>query len=417
MIVGGLEVSVFGRNPIVSPFDILFALVMLLFIWRSIFGTFTFDFSDTTVLFLSSMFMLTELTSITFNLREIPRGVLAIKIFAIGYLSYVLFVSAIRRAEDVQRILFGLILWGSTIAVLLIYHYVNDWASIIGQDATSEVKGEIGIDIGQSNYLAALLVPILPIAVAGAFSGRRLHRIVGGVCAALILAGLLITMSKGAIIALLVGWLCAMPMLWRAGAKLRHALVLLGVLGCFILLALWVAPDLIVSYFERVLFRFDTPDFARLDLWKVAWEVFAAHPLLGIGPGSIYLYNRQFAIEVLYTHNFVLNTLAELGLAGGVSFFLLLWVLVRRSYRLCLSSLRDAKLNPIALGLFVGLLSTLAHGLVEPTFQGQQYVVIFWICMALIYLYQRILEQSALAPASNPILQGAQLTPDYGVRS
>jgi O-antigen ligase len=301
--------------------------------------------------------------------------------------------------------------------VLLIYHYVNDWASIIGQDATSEVKGEIGIDIGQSNYLAALLVPILPIAVAGAFSGRRLHRIVGGVCAALILAGLLITMSKGAIIALLVGWLCAMPMLWRAGAKLRHALVLLGVLGCFILLALWVAPDLIVSYFERVLFRFDTPDFARLDLWKVAWEVFAAHPLLGIGPGSIYLYNRQFAIEVLYTHNFVLNTLAELGLAGGVSFFLLLWVLVRRSYRLCLSSLRDAKLNPIALGLFVGLLSTLAHGLVEPTFQGQQYVVIFWICMALIYLYQRILEQSALAPASNPILQGAQLTPDYGVRS
>jgi hypothetical protein len=65
----------------------------------------------------------------------------------------------------------------------------------------------------------------------------------------------------------------------------------------------------------------------------------------------------------------------------------------------------------------VGFLSTLAHGLVEPTFPGQQYVVIFWIFTALVYLYQRLVEQSELAVAIAPIPLSTQLKPNDGVHT
>jgi O-antigen ligase len=416
MILGGSEIPIFGRKPVVAPFDILFLAVLFLFLYRGVVGGFSLNFRDRPVFYLALVFMFIQVISFLFNLRDVPRGFLGVKVFVFGYLSYVFCLSAVKRTKDVERILCGLVLWGATLSALLIYYYITDWSSIIGQQAGNETKSEIGIAIGRSNYLAALLVPILPLAIASTFAHCRSLRIRAGICAGLIFAGLLITMSKGALLSLVAGSVCASPMLWRAGVRLWHAIVILGAAVSFLLLSLLIFPDLLSVTYDMFSSSLGTPDFARLDLWKVGWQVFAMHPLFGVGPNAVYLYNRQFAIDDLYTHNFILNTLSELGLTGGLAFFLLLGVLLRRSYRLCLSTLADPKLKPIALGLFVGFLSTLAHGLVEPTFPGQQYAVIFWMCMALVYLHQRQIEQSALANIIVPVPLGYPLTPGYGLR-
>ena len=415
LILGGSGIPIFGRKPILSPFDILFVAALLLLLWRSVLGTFTFNLSDKPVFYLAVAFAFGQVISFLLNLLDVPRGFLALKVFTFGYLSYVICVSTAKRAADVHRIMFSLIVWGATLSSILIYYYISDWSLIIGQETGNEMKGEIGIAIGKSNYLAALLVPILPLAIAGVFTGRRSFRIGAGISVGLILAGLLITMSRGAFLSLAVGLLCASPMLWRAGVRAWHAIAVLVTTAGLFLLAFVVVPDLAFAAYDMVSSKLGAPDFARLDLWKVAWQQFAAHPLFGIGPNAVYLYNKQFAIEDLYTHNFILNSLSELGLTGSVPFFLLLGVLIWRSYRLCLLTIADQKLAPIALGLFVGFLSTLAHGLVEPTFQGQQYAVIFWIFMALVYLYQRLAEQSAPMPAVKAVARGTHLTPDYGL--
>jgi O-antigen ligase len=418
LIPEGMAVSIFGRTPVISIFDIALLAIVLYLVFRGVVGKFSFDLSDKPVLLLSLAFLITQLTSLLFSLRDVQRGFLAVKVFTFGYLTYLLCVSTLKCTRDVQRVVLGLIVWGGTVGLLLVYYYLTNWSSTVGQEANYEAKGEIGIAMGRSNYLAALLVPILPVAIAGLFSYRRFLRIAIGVCVGLILVGLLITMSKGAFLSIVIGSLCAGPMIWKAGLKLRHAAIFLAAVVCFFLLVLLIAPDLLIFNYGMLLYRLDAPDYSRLELWKVAWEAFVTHPLFGIGPNSMYIYNRQFADDVLYSHNFILSTLSELGLAGGVSFFLLLGVLIRRSYRLCLSTLADPKLKHIALGLFVGLLSTLAHGLVEPTFPGQQYEVIFWICMALVYVYQQILKKSVLAGTADANLLPAQLTlSNSGVRS
>jgi O-antigen ligase len=374
----------------ISLFDITLIVLVSFLIFCSLFGTFTFNFSDKRLLWLSVAFVLAQLITLLFNLKDVQRGLLAVKVFTFGYLSYLLCISLIKRYDDLQRIIFSLVVWGATVGVLLIYHYLMDWSSIIGQQASYVTKSEIGISMGRSNYLAALLVPLLPIAIAALFSVRRMQKIIVAMCVGLIVIGLAITMSKGAFGALLVGFFCALPLIFKAGFRLRHAAVCVAVLFFLLCLGELLAPDLLAFNYEMVAFRVAQPDFTRIDLWKTAWEVFLRHPFLGIGPNAIYIYNYQFVVDDLYTHNFILNSLAEMGLFGSLPFFLIVGILMRRSYRLCVSTITNPRVKHLTVGLFVSLLATLLHGLVEPTFQGQQYAVIFWTCVALIYLLHRI---------------------------
>jgi O-antigen ligase len=208
--------------------------------------------------------------------------------------------------------------------------------------------------------------------------------------------GLLITMSKGAILSLVLGTVCATPLFYKAGVKFRHLLIFLLVIVLFFLI---VPTDLVATNYDMFVYRTDNPDLNRVDLWNIAWKEFVRNPILGVGPYCIYIYNRQYAIDDLYTHNFILNELADLGLVGAIPFILLVVVLVRLSYKACVSASTDLRSRWMSIALFVGLLSTLIHGLVEPTFPGREYSVVFWVYISLIALYARsgsTLNQPAL---------------------
>lgn len=394
MIPEGLEVPVFGRVPIVSPFDILLMAVVCFLGCCALFGSFTPNFGDRYIFWLCIFVILAQLFTLLFNLRDVQRGFLAIKVFIFGYICYLLCTSLIKRTDDVQKILIGLMLWGAAVGTLLVYHYLTDWASVVGEKAGYVAKGEIGISMGRSNYLAALLLPILPIAVSILFSKSRIQKFLAVICATLILLGLAITMSKGAIGSLAVGSICSFPIFWKAGLRLKHLLFCAFILGSLMMIGEWLVPSLLAFNYEMIVYRLNQPDFTRIDLWKTAWTVFLNHPLLGIGPNAIYIYNYQYVVDDLYSHNFILNTLAEMGILGSIPFFVLLVALIRRSYHLCISTINDPKLKFITVALFVGFISTLIHGMVEPTFQGQQYSGIFWIYVALTYLLQHSTNDS-----------------------
>ena len=66
----------------------------------------------------------------------------------------------------------------------------------------------------------------------------------------------------------------------------------------------------------------------RGDLWSEAWVMFQDHPLFGSGLGS---FTDRY---LTYPHNLVLQTAAELGLAGLASLTLILLICIRRSISL-----------------------------------------------------------------------------------
>lgn len=384
MLSEGYVIPVFGRMPNLSLFDILLPITVMYLIVRNFLGDYYRGFYDKTVLYLAVAYLLANLLSMLVNYRDVLRGFVAIKIFAFGFLTYWVLSATIRSKLSLERATVTLVVWGAVIGIMLLYRFVEDWSSLIGPQAGYEAKDQIGIyEWARSNYLASLLVPILPVAAGIALARRGVQRLLMISMIGLMGLGLLITMSKGAIFSLVAGTVCAIPMLYKAGLRSRHLLAFLAIIAVFILV---VPADLIAANYDMIVYRADNPDLKRLDLWMIAWKEFLHNPVLGVGPYCIYIYNRQFAVDDLYTHNFVLNALADLGLVGAIPFIMLIVTLVRRSYKSCLAMSVDLRFRWISIGLFVGLISTLIHGLVEPTFPGREYSVVFWVCASLILL-------------------------------
>lgn len=70
----------------------------------------------------------------------------------------------------------------------------------------------------------------------------------------------------------------------------------------------------------------DASFMSRLDAWKIAWDIFIANPIAGIGLGGFNQY-ASFEITTMmkYPHNIFLEVLCELGLIGFSLFILLLF--------------------------------------------------------------------------------------------
>ena len=396
LFADGTAISIAGRTPTVLLFDLLLPLVVAYMLAQNLLGTRHWNFRDKAVLTLGSCYFFAQLLSLLFNLQDIARSVLLIKVTFFGFLIYWVVIARNRSATDLEWTTSSLIAWGGVVGFILLYRFVTDWSTVIGPTASYDVK-DLGISMGRSNYLAALLVPIFPLALAVATAAAGWRKLMPIIAAFAMAIGLLITFSKGAALGLLGAAVISVPVLLKNGVAIRHILFSIVIATAF----LWMMPrNLVLSNYEMIVYRLHTPDLERPDLWRVAWHEFVQHPIVGIGPNCIYIYNRQFAIDVLHTHNFVLNWLAELGVLGSVPFFAIMGVFIRRAYRLCFTPNTVPGASRVAIGLYVGLLATLLHGLVEPTFQGPQYSAVFWFLAALIFLYEPGHGISNLRPVS-----------------
>jgi len=393
MLPEGLAISIAGRTPTVTFLDVLLPVVSLYILARNCLGPPYFGFADKKIFLLGWGILFVNLLSLLGNLRDIPRGVFALKVFAFGLIIYWILLATISTERGLERAASILVVWGGVLGLLLAYQFFSDWSSVFGPVASYDAKQEIGLSMGKSNYLAAILVPILPVGLALSVSRKGSQRTGLLLAAGAMSLGLLITMSKGALLSLILGSLVSAPLLLKAGLKLKHLFLILIAMG---LSAAVLPRDLLLANYDMFAYRIDNPDVGRLQLWILSWKVFLQNPLLGVGPGAIYLYNQRIGIDELYSHNSLLNMFSELGLAGGFPFLLLLGNFLRRSYRLCTSTISQGSRKYLPLGFFIGLVSTLLHGMVEPTFQGQQYTVVFWAIVALVHLHgEALLKYSA----------------------
>lgn len=382
----GFSISYAGRTPSVTFFDLALVLVCTFLAWETLFGDYQFDVGEKRLFHLAVLYFFFLMFSTLLHMGDVLRGFNAARVFIFGFVVYIACVSLIKSRHDLRLVVNGLIVWGSTVGFLLAYQFFYHWQFDLSLAPSYDAKNEISLSMGRSNYVAAMLVLILPIAFANLAEKKRWARLKPVVAIALIMLGLLITASKGAFIAIAAGFILSLPFLRKAGLKPWQLLIFgMAALGYLLIL-----PGHLIEYnYEMILFRLYSPDLTRYHLWVIAWGQFLQHPFFGVGPGNIYLYNLRAGEQDLYTHNYILGSLAELGIVGAIPFFLMLGVLVKNAYRVCIRSFVTNPHSYVPLALFIGLICTLVHGLVEPTFVGEQYAVVFWACMGLVTIFDR----------------------------
>jgi O-antigen ligase len=369
LLLGGISVHVGGSEPVVLYFDlVLVCWLVYEVVWNGFFP----NFSDWIVR-LGAFWIFSGLVSTLVNLNDVSRGLVAIKIFGFGMLVYVL---AIKAPPSVLSIS----LWGGVVGALLLSNYER--VQYGTYDGPAGLKDEIGMIMGRSNYIASILVLLLPLAVASGFlhKGKKRWLFVG--CTMLMLSGLIATMSRGAMLSITLSTVVSTPLLWKIGVRMKHLLAAMAVVGLVIVL---LPNDLLGTNIKLVTYRLANPDQTREDLMKATWNTFKDHPVLGTGPGQLTgMLRRQVSLPdqnvgFMNGHNLILDALAENGIASGIALLSMVGIALRRAWLLAVK-----RSNALDVALWVGLLAGVMHEMVEASFEGQQFLVVFWTLVALI---------------------------------
>lgn len=242
------------------------------------------------------------------TLATLPRYGPNVFLFFIVY-------TAIRERRHVVWLLVAFVV-GSTIAALY---------GIARPPSQTSLRGDrIGGIVGDPNELASVLIVglVLAVTLAGILRRHTLARGATAAAAVLLLLGVLLTLSRGGLLALVVVMIVAIfnAGRWRPAAVLLAVLAVAGAVGYFSAFASPVARARVTTAGTGS---------GRTGLWTIGWRMVEAHPVHGIGAGnfavsSVHYLLRPGTIPSDYlvvdipqvAHNVYLQLLAETGVIG-----------------------------------------------------------------------------------------------------
>lgn len=254
--------------------------------------------------------------------------------------------------------------------------------------------------IGEQNRFAQVLAVLIPLSAGLAFAAPARQRWVYWTATALIFAGVLLTFSRGVLVALVL----VLPFALVFGfLRLRHFAVaatcgaLLLVVMPFMIAMPYLADrvasigDVFLQFTGMApggLRNIDGASRGRITSMQATGLLFLDHPLLGAGPGMAAQNYAKYAQLVggkvrattRRAHNLYLEQAAETGVIGLFAFLGVLWMVLH-----ALNDTRhrtqysDRELWGLACGLQLGVLVYMTTSL----FLHASYVRYFWLLLAL----------------------------------
>lgn len=245
-----------------------------------------------------------------------------------------------------------------------------------------------------ANVLGGGLVLILPLALAcmssAAWQGARgaarvFAQVLAGLIAALMTATLVLTQSRGALVALVMGLALFALLRLRWG---RYALPALIVLACL---------SVVLAGPAQVYSRVVTPELRdvferRIEVWSRAIYAAQDFPLTGIGLGTFvkvipilypYFLHGPDA-QVGHAHNLFLQVAADLGLPGLIAYLAFLMGGIAAAWRLW--RIRSAPgWSTLGAAFLATYTVLLVHGLVDAVTWGTKPAFVQWMIAGLVF--------------------------------
>jgi putative inorganic carbon (hco3(-)) transporter len=330
-----------------------------------------------------------------------------------GLLLFLLVLNAVRTPQMLHRIAWVLIVAGSILGALSVlqeatHTYGNDYGGFAqvdrvdtgggfntGDNALGQknLRPRLGGPIGSENRYAQIMVVLLPLAVLRAWRERRLRRrIFAGAASLLILAGILLTFSRGAAVALALVFLA---MLAFGVLPVRRFVVVLAAATAVVFV---FVPDYVVrlnslqgvkSLESSQPGQVDSALRGRQTENLAAFNTFLDHPIIGVGPGVYFTeYSQRYANELNLrylaserrAHSLYLETAADTGALGLLAFLAMVGATL---YHLRRAATHWRRRRPdhalLADSFFFALLGYLGTAL----FLHLSYQRYFWVVLAL----------------------------------
>ena len=295
---------------------------------------------------------------------------------------FIVIVNVVRTEARLKGLLFLAI----ASAVWLSVDAINDFRLGLATVEGYRVGGRgVGI-FGNTNDMALHLVTVLPISIALMFGSRAIVvRLIYGVSAALMLAGIVLSYSRGAFIALLV---VLVFLAIKIGRRNRLGITV-GILFLAIGFLLFAPGDYLVrllSIFIPSLDPVGSADARRAELFR---SIFVAlrHPLLGIGMGN---WGPQMSYRGLVTHNAYTQVAAETGLAALACYLMFILTPLRKLGQIARETFEtrgNTSFYYLSVGLQAGLISYLVSSFfLSVAFNWYVYYLVgYAVCLRRLY--------------------------------
>ncbi|MFW5648913.1 MAG: O-antigen ligase family protein [Candidatus Alkaliphilus sp. MAG34] len=294
-------------------------------------------------------------------------------------------VNIVKDKNIAKNVIKLLILITFIISLHGIYQYIvgveipSSWYD----SAESGMRTRVFSIIGSPNILGGLLVLVFPITLAFGFNEiKPFKKIIYFLMTMSMMLCLVFTFSRGAWLAF-----CFVAVVFAILKDKR--LIIPIVIGVIVLVI--ALPEI----GNRMLYMFSPVYFAssakggRIIRWVQAIETIKTGPLLGVGLGR---YGGATAMRYIpgsvYTDNFYLKTMAEMGVVGFIAFIFMLYRVVIESLK-TIRYAEDSDTTNISIGIFTGLLGVLAHNLVENVFEVPMMTSYFWLLAAIMILFNK----------------------------
>lgn len=322
--------------------------------------------------------------------------------FVRSFFTYLIVINTLTSLKRVNTALYALMGAGVFLATLTIFQtltgtFDNDFGGL-AQYRVSDIAGDSeaarpGGTIGDANYYGQLLLVVVPVALYLLFDGKsRLAKLIGLACTGILTVAVIFTYSRGDALAL--GAMAVAVVFFRR----PNPLIVAGGIVALIL----AIPVLPANYMARLTTVLDVAQGNQQTIYgedsirgragatQAAIEMFADHPLFGVGRENYPLYQLEYLngtgfIKVakgIPPHNLYLEVAAEHGLMGILVFGGLLvaaWLAImdaRKRFR-AIRAKTEYHLTSWLAVMFIGYLVTAVslHG---------AFLYILWMIIALI---------------------------------
>jgi O-antigen ligase len=300
------------------------------------------------------LFCLTGLLSIPFAINREEAWVEFSSTFIRCIVIFVVIINVVRTEARLKGLIFLAIAAGIWLSVEAINDYRLGLMTVEGYRAAGRGTGIFG----NTNDMALHLVTILPISVALLLGSKgAVRKFLHGACAALMIAAIVLSYSRGAFIGMLV---VVLFIAWKLGRQRRLEIIfaVLGFAGLIVVLAPDKYGSRLLSIFIPSLDAEGSADSRRGELFRSIY-VALRHPLLGIGMGN---YQPEMSYKGLVTHNSYTQVAAEMGMTALACYVMFVVTPLKNLGQIARETFetrRDSRFYYLALGLQASLIAYL----------------------------------------------------------
>ena len=305
------------------------------------------------------LFCLTGLLSIPFAINREEAWVEFSGTFIRCIVIFVVIINVVRTEARLKGLMFLAMAAGKRAAgIWLSAEAINDYRlglmTVEGYRAAGRGTGIFG----NTNDMALHLVTMLPIFVALLFGAKGIARkLLYGSCAAIMLAAIVLSYSRGAFLGLIVV-LIFMAVKLGPRHRVGSVLAILGLAGAVLLFAPDNYGGRLLSIFMPSLDPVGSSSARQGELFR-SFYVALRHPLFGIGMGN---YASEMSYRGLVTHNAYTQVASEMGVAAVVIYTMFIVTPLKRLGQIARETFAtrdESRYYYLAIGLQASLLAYL----------------------------------------------------------